>query len=427
MKNTTSSSSEILLVEGGSRLRGRVRVSGAKNASLPIIFASVATRDVCSLEDVPDLLDIRNVSELLRKFGASIERKGTLVRIDPFEVRSFCAPAEIVSRMRASILSMGPLLGRFGEAVVALPGGCSIGARPIDQHLKFFSAAGADISFRNGYVHLKIGEKKPVEFRFDLVTVTGTENALIYLSTVEGKSVLRNIALEPEVLDLVEVLRKMGAEIDIEDRTALIRGVADPKGFHHRVIPDRIEAGTLMVASVLTDGEVFLENVRLDHLDAVVEMLRESGGEVKKRGRGVLVRRTGNLRPLEIATAEYPGFPTDMQAQFTALLSLAEGISSVRENIFENRFQHVRELSKMGARIEVRGRTARIFGVSLLKGARVRSTDLRASASLVLAGLAARGITLITDIHHLDRGYERLEEKLERLGASIKRLPADLS
>lgn len=427
MKNTTSSSSEILLVEGGQKLKGRVRVSGAKNASLPIIFASVATRETCSLEEVPDLLDIRNVTELLKRFGAFSERRGALFNIDPSGVKSFCAPAEIVSRMRASILSMGPLLGRFGEAVVALPGGCSIGARPIDQHLKFFSTAGAEISFRNGYVHLKISKKKPVEFGFDLVTVTGTENALIYLSTVEGRSVLRNIALEPEVLDLIEVLRKMGAEIDIEGRTAQIRGVGEPAGFHHRVIPDRIEAGTLMVASVLTDGEVLLENVRLDHLEAVVETLRESGGEVRECREGVVVRRRGRLQPLDITTAEYPGFPTDMQAQFTTLLSLAEGTSSVRENIFENRFQHVRELGRMGARIEVKGRVAHIFGVSLLKGARVRSTDLRASASLVLAGLAAQGTTLITDIHHLDRGYERLEEKLERLGASIKRLPADLS
>jgi len=423
MKTITSSSCEILLIEGGAKLRGRLRVSGAKNASLPIIFASILTKGECILEDVPDLLDIRHASELLRSLGASLNHEGSRMSIYTAGIRGFRTPREIVSRMRASILSMGPLLARFGRASVALPGGCSIGARPIDQHLKFFSSAGAHISVRDGYVHLRVQKRKPVEFEFDLITVTGTENALIYLSAVEGRSVLRNVALEPEVLDLVEVLRKAGAEIEIEGRTAYIRGTSEPSGFQHRVIPDRIEAGTLMIASVLTDGEVFLENVRPDHMDAVIDILREAGGEVTVTPGGIVVKRRGNLKAVSIATAEYPGFPTDMQAQFTALLSVADGVSFVEENIFENRFQHVGELNKMGARIEVKGKVARIEGVSELTGAEVRSTDLRASASLVLAGLIATGHTAVTDIHHLDRGYERLEEKLKQLGASIERLP----
>ncbi len=427
MKTTTSSSSEVFLIEGGCRLRGKVRVSGAKNASLPILFASILTREECLLEDVPDLLDTKNALELLRRIGVRYHREGALLTLHPEGVSSFCAPREIVSRMRASILSMGPLLARFGSAVVALPGGCSIGARPIDQHLRFFAAAGAEVSVRDGYVHLRTTIRRPVEFRFDLVTVTGTENALLYLAAVEGRSVLRNVALEPEVMDLVEVLGKMGVEVEVEGRTFIVRGVSQPAGFRHRVIPDRIEAGTLMVAGVLTDGEVLLENVRVDHMSAVVDMLRRAGGEIREGESGVLVRRRGDLKPLEIETEEYPGFPTDMQAQFTAMLSLAEGVSVVRERIFENRFQHVHELRKMGAQIEVEGRVAKVRGVPSLQGATVRSTDLRASASLVLAGLVARGRTTVNDIYHLDRGYERLEEKLRRLGASISRLPRTIS
>ena len=425
MGNITSSSSDVLLVEGGVRLRGTVRVSGAKNASLPIMFATLLTREESVVENVPRLLDVESASELLRRLGAEVERFGDRMVIRTESVGRWETPRKIVRRMRASVLSMGPLLGRFGRARVALPGGCSIGARPIDQHLKFFASAGAEVSISEGYVNVEIRRKKGVSFRFDLITVTGTENALLYLSTVEDRSVLENIAIEPEVMDLVEVLRKMGARIEVEGRRAVIHGSSELRGFVHRVIPDRIEAGTFMVAALLTDGDVILEGVRLDHMEAVVEKISEAGGMVEDLGGDrVRVRKVSKTRPLEITTREYPGFPTDMQAQMMALLSVTEGRSVIHENIFENRFQHAYELMKMGARIEVKGRTAQVYGVEELKGAEVNSTDLRASASLVLAGLVAKGTTVIRDIYHLDRGYERLEKKLNSLGASIERLPS---
>ncbi len=427
MKNTTSYSSDTFLVEGGTSLKGKVRVSGAKNASLPIIFSTILTKERCVIEDVPDLLDVKNACELIHLLGAEGERLDGKVLIDPSGVRSSETPESIVKKMRASVLSMGPLLARFGKARVALPGGCSIGARPIDQHLKFLVSAGAQVSVRGGYVNIEIERKRPVEFEFELITVTGTENALLYLSGVEGRSVLKNIALEPEVIDLIEVLRKMGASIELEGRTAIVEGSGELRGFEHRVIPDRIEAGTLMVAGVLTDGEVELENVIPEHLGAVIEKLKYAGAEVEMLEGGVRVRRKGELRPLEIVTEEFPGFPTDMQAQFMVMLAVTPGRSMVYESIFENRFQHVYELRKMGARIDIRGRSAYIEGVEELRGAEVISTDLRASASLVLAGLIARGTTLIRDIYHLDRGYEKLEEKLNRLGASVERLPALVS
>jgi len=415
--NTTSYSSETFLIEGGAKLRGRIKVSGAKNASLPIIFSTILTKELCSIEDVPDLLDVKNACELIHLLGAEGERSKGRVIIDPSGIHSYETPESIVRKMRASVLSMGPLLARFKKARVALPGGCSIGARPIDQHLKFFMSAGAQVLVKDGYVSIEVDKKRPTEFEFELVTVTGTENALLYLSSVEGRSILKNIALEPEVIDLVEVLRKMGAAIDIEGRTAIIEGRDELKGFHHRVIPDRIEAGTLMVASLLTEGEVELENVLPEHL-ARVDVLGRDKLKVKK---------VADLKPLEIITEEYPGFPTDMQAQFMVMLSVTEGRSMIYESIFENRFQHVHELRKMGASIEVRGRSAYIEGVRELTGAEVVSTDLRASASLVLAGLIARGTTVIRDIHHLDRGYERLEKKLRELGASVERLPSLVS
>ena len=427
MKNTTSYSSDTFLVEGGTSLKGKVRVSGAKNASLPIIFSTILTKERCVIEDVPDLLDVKNACELIHLLGAEGERLDGKVLIDPSGVRSSETPESIVKKMRASVLSMGPLLARFGKARVALPGGCSIGARPIDQHLKFLVSAGAQVSVRGGYVNIEIERKRPVEFEFELITVTGTENALLYLSGVEGRSVLKNIALEPEVIDLIEVLKKMGASIELEGRTAIVEGSGELRGFEHRVIPDRIEAGTLMVAGVLTDGEVELENVVPEHLGAVIEKLKYAGAEVETLEGGVRVRRKGELRPLEIVTEEFPGFPTDMQAQFMVMLAVTPGRSMVYESIFENRFQHVYELRKMGARIDIRGRSAYIEGVEELRGAEVISTDLRASASLVLAGLIARGTTLIRDIYHLDRGYEKLEEKLNRLGASVERLPALVS
>ena len=424
MRNTISYTSEVLRIEGGLTLSGRVRVSGSKNATLPILFATILTDQPCTLKGAPKLLDVESACSLVEFLGGKVVREGEDLLIDPSGIKRSDTPEDIVRRMRASILSMGPLLGRFSKARVSLPGGCSIGARPIDQHLKFFERAGARTSVREGFVNLEIGEKRPVEFAFDLITVTGTENALLYLASVEGESRLINIALEPEVMDLIHVLKKMGAEINVEGRTALIRGSEELQGFQHSVIPDRIEAGTLMVAGALSGEEVVIENVVPGHLEAVIEKLREHGAHIEEMGAGVIrVRSNSSRTPIELETSEYPGFPTDMQAQFCTMLAITEGESRVRENIFENRFQHVSELTRMGASIEVKGKDAIIKGVEKLWGATVNSTDLRASASLVLAGLIAEGTTIVRDIHHLDRGYERLEEKLKGLGARVERLP----
>jgi UDP-N-acetylglucosamine 1-carboxyvinyltransferase len=424
MTSIISYTSEVLRIEGGSRLEGKVRVSGSKNATLPILFATILTKEECLIEDAPQLSDVENARQLLETLGARTYRKNSSIKVDPSEISRFNTPEDVVRKMRASILAMGPLLGRFSKAKVSLPGGCSIGSRPIDQHLKFFERAGARVKVKGGFVHLKVERKKPVDFTFDLITVTGTENALLYLSSVEGRSVLRNIALEPEVMDLIHVLKKMGADISIEGREAVILGNPELRGFHHRVIPDRIEAGTLMVACAATGGEILLENVVEAHLGAVLQKLREYGTSVEEVSPGItrVIQKGGGV-PLDIETSEYPGFPTDMQAQFCTLLSVTSGRSRVVENIFENRFQHVSELIRMGARIKVKERTAIIEGVDCLSGATVNSTDLRASASLVIAGLIADGTTLVRDIYHLDRGYERLEEKLKRLGARIERLP----
>ena len=426
MTNTISYTSEILRIEGGSRLSGRVRVSGSKNATLPIIFATILTTQPCRIKDAPDLLDVENALALLKLLGAEFHKEDNEILIDPSGIRKTSTPEDIVRKMRASILSMGPLLGRFRRAKVSLPGGCSIGARPIDQHLKFFERAGARVSVREGFVNLEVERKKPVEFSFDLITVTGTENALLYLASVEGESTLRNVALEPEVMDLVHVLKKMGAEITLEGRELRIRGREELSGFSHRVIPDRIEAGTFLVAGSLVGGEIVIENVLPAHLKSVIDMLTQHGTSIHEEGIDSLrVSHNGNRKPLQIETSEYPGFPTDMQAQFCTMLSVTPGTSTVVENIFENRFQHISELNRMGARITVKGRKAIIRGVDGLWGATVNSTDLRASASLVIAGLIARGTTVVRDIYHLDRGYDRLEEKLRKLGAVIERLPAD--
>ncbi len=422
--NTTCSSSEFYLIEGGKRLKGSVRISGSKNASLPILFATLLTTDTCIIQDVPELLDIKNALSLLKHLGAeSYRAKGNLY-VNPQKLISFETPHEIVRRMRASILSMGPLLARFGRAVVAMPGGCSIGLRPVDQHLKLFEKAGAKVEIRHGYIHLEATKLTPVDFTFDVITVTGTENALLLLSTVEGESTLRNIAIEPEVMDLVEVLKKMGVGIEVEDRTLRIKGSKELSGFHHRVIPDRIEAGTFMVATLMTGGDVVLENIIPEHLISVNQKLMEAGAHIEEMegGRVRVMGSKESINPMVIQTQEYPGFPTDMQAQFMSLLSLAEGVSEITENIFENRFQHVAELSRMGADISIHGRTAVVRGVDRLYGAEVFSTDLRASASLVLAGLVAEGETIIRDIYHLDRGYESIDKKLKALGASIERL-----
>ncbi|MCX8060681.1 MAG: UDP-N-acetylglucosamine 1-carboxyvinyltransferase [Aquificaceae bacterium] len=426
MKSTRLYTSESFFIEGGNPLRGKVQVSGSKNASLPILVASLLTKEENLVENVPDLLDTHTALELLGSLGVQVELQDHRVRLQARELSSYRAPDAMVRRMRASVLVMGPLLARFGRAVVSMPGGCSIGVRSIDQHLRVFEKGGASIRIKHGYMDMEVKRIKPVEYTFEVITVTGTENALMFLSGCEKRSILRNIALEPEVLDLVEVLRKMGVEIHIEDRTAVVRGSRELRGFHHRVIPDRIEAGTFMVAGFITGGDVELQGVRVEHLGAVMDKLREAGAQVDVLSLDRLrVRSKGEIWPLSISTAEYPGFPTDMQAQFTVLCCLARGQSEIKENIFENRFQHVAELQRMGADIHVRDRLAIVRGVEKLYGAEVYSTDLRASASLVLAGLVAEGTTVVRDIHHLDRGYERLEEKLRALGATIERLPPE--
>ena len=414
---------DYFVIKGGRPLYGSVRISGAKNASLPILFATILSTKDCIISDVPDLLDVRNTLSLLSDLGAKVFYADNKVFIDPSGIKEYRTDERIVRSMRASVLSMGPLLGRFGKAVVSMPGGCSIGARPIDQHLKFFQSAGASVEVKEGYIYLTLKRKRGVHFRFDLVTVTGTENAILYLASVEEESVLENVALEPEVIDLLNALKKLGVSWELRGRTLRIKGKENLEGFTHIVIPDRIEAGTFMVGAVLTDGEIVLENARKEHMEAVIRKLEEIGGAVQDLGEGRLkVFRREKLRPSVIETEVYPGFPTDMQAQFMALLSIAEGESIIKENIFENRFQHAQELNRLGADIKVRGNTAYIRGVKKLYGAEVYSTDLRASASLVLAGLVAEGTTVVRNIYHLDRGYERLEEKLKKLGAQIERI-----
>ncbi len=424
MKTITLSTSEYLCIKGGNPLRGEVNVSGSKNASLPILIASLLTEEEAVIINTPDLLDVENTIDLLKSVGASVAKEGNSVKVKAEFISSCKAPDEAVRKMRASVLAMGPLLARCNKAIVSMPGGCSIGVRPVDQHLKFFESAGVEVNVKHGYIFLEKKCDKPVDFRFDVITVTGTENALMFLSSIERRSILRNIAIEPEVIDLANVLKKMGAEIEIEGRTAIIKGSSRLKGFTHKVIPDRIEAGTLMVGAFATGGDVIIKDVNVDHISKIIEALGEAGASIERINENT-IRVYNNsycIKPISVETKEYPGFPTDMQAQFMAMLSVANGTSIIKENIFENRFQHAMELKRMGADIEIKGNTAFVRGVKELTGAEVFSTDLRASASLVIAGLIAKGETIVRDIYHLDRGYEKLDKKLKGLGAEIERL-----
>lgn len=411
---------DYLIIEGGRSLKGEVLVSGSKNSSLALIFASLLSEGESLLEGVPELLDVRNAIEILKFLGAKVKKVGNSLKILPKEIGCM-APDCLVRKMRASVMLIPPLLKRKGRAVVSMPGGCAIGVRPIDQHLKYFKRAGVEVEMEGGYLLLRGKKLRGCEFTFDRITVTGTMNALMLSSCIEEETYLHNVALEPEVLDLVEVLKKMGARISLKGRSALVIGKRDLKPFKHRVIPDRIEAGTLLVAGAITKGEVVLRGAIPEHLKSVIEALRRANQEVLLEDGKIYIRGKSPIKPLSLETREFPGFPTDMQAQFMALLCVAEGRSLIRERIFENRFKHVGELLRMGARIYVKGDLAQIEGVKKLYGAEVFSTDLRASAGLVLAGLRAEGITLVKDIYHLDRGYERLEEKLKKLGAKIER------
>ena len=413
-----------LVIDGGVRLTGEVRVSAAKNAALPAMAASLLTAEAVILENVPGLADVVTMRKLLETLGAetSVEPEG-LARFTVARLASNEAPYELVSTMRASVVVLGPLLARSGVARVALPGGCAIGVRPIDQHLKGLAKLGADISIQNGYVEARSSRLKGARITTDLVTVTGTENLMMAAALAEGVTVLENAAREPEVADLARLLIAMGARIEGAGTEHIeIEGVAELGGARHRIIPDRIEAGTLLAAAAITDGDVTITGAAPRHMTATLAKLEECGVAVSVDGDRV--RCVGPARPqaADIITSPFPGFPTDMQAQMMTLLGLADGSSKITETIFENRFMHVAELCRMGASIETDGSIAVVRGVGAYQGAPVMATDLRASASLVLAGLAARGRTEIARVYHLDRGYEGLEKKLQSLGARIERL-----
>ena len=418
-----------LIIEGGVKLNGEVTISGAKNAALPILCASLLAETPLNLTSVAALKDIDTTIKLLDTMGVKVTRDADKVSLDASEVTSFEATYEMVKTMRASILVLGPLLARFGSARVSLPGGCAIGSRPVDLHIKGLQTMGAAIHITHGYIqastlHLPNRRLQGARYYMDIVTVTGTENLMMAASLAEGKTILENAAKEPEVVDLAECLNKMGAKITGAGTDVItIIGVEKLTGATHNIVCDRIEAGTYMVAAAMTGGSVKLLNTRADLLDAVIEKLRDAGAEVKvnKVENSITVKSDGRLKAVNIHTAPHPAFPTDMQAQFMALNSVAEGVAKVTETIFENRFMHVQEMQRLGADISIDGNTALVKGVEYLDGATVMATDLRASASLVLSGLVARGETVIERIYHLDRGYEFLEEKLTKLGAKVRR------
>jgi UDP-N-acetylglucosamine 1-carboxyvinyltransferase len=412
-----------LEIEGGRPLKGSVAVSAAKNAALPALAAGLLTAEPLSFPNVPALNDVRTMVKLLEILGARVERTGSDVRVHVQQVASDVAPYELVSTMRASVLVLGPLIARHGSARVALPGGCAIGPRPIDQHLKGLARLGAEIAIENGYVVARASRLKGARITTDLVTVTGTENLMMAAVLASGTTVIENAAREPEIGDLAALLTAMGARIHGAGTDRIeIEGVTELGGATHRVLPDRIEAGTLIVAGAITGGDVTVTDLVPEHLSAVLAKLEECGVSVEVGPNRVRVRGPERPQPADVITSPFPGFPTDMQAQVMTLLGLADGQSRVTETIFENRFMHVAELDRMGARIETDGSTAIIRGVPYYQGAQVMASDLRASAALVLAGLAARGRTVISRVYHLDRGYERMEAKLVGLGAHIERL-----
>jgi UDP-N-acetylglucosamine 1-carboxyvinyltransferase len=412
-----------LLIEGGHALEGEVRVSGAKNAALPILCASLLSAEPLTLTNVPRLNDVGTMNALLAQMGVAIDaRTPGALTLDASRIDWPLAPYELVKTMRASILALGPLLARCGEARVSLPGGCAIGLRPVDQHVKGLEAMGAAIDLEHGYINAK-GRLRGATIVFDMATVTGTENLLMAASLAEGTTVLENAAREPEIADLAACLSSMGARITGAGTDRItIEGVARLSGAAHAIMPDRIETGTFLVAVAATGGDVAVTGTQPSTLEAVLEKLREAGARIDVSGDVLRVRRDGPLTAVSVRTAPHPGFPTDMQAQFMALATLAQGTAVITETIFENRMMHVQELKRLGADIEVEGNTAIVKGVTKLTGADVMATDLRASACLVIAGLVAEGRTTIDRIYHLDRGYERIEGKLEALGARISRV-----
>ncbi len=412
-----------IIVEGGRPLKGEVNISGAKNAALPILVSSLLTDGLCTFSNVPNLKDIESIKLLLSHLGAKIETDGDVVKIDAGNILNHEAPYDLVRKMRASILVLGPLVARLKKARVSLPGGCAIGARPINLHLKGLACLGASIELKHGYVEAYAKKLKGSEIYLDIATVTGTENIMMAAVLAKGSTVIHNAAREPEIIALADVLNKMGADIRGAGTSAItIMGVSSLSPVSVSIIPDRIETGTFMVAAALTGGDVKLLGTEPDHLEAVIHKLSLTGARIKIDGKNIRVKGIDNIASVDVKTLPYPGFPSDMQAQFMVLMSVARGLSLIFETVFENRFIHVGELKRMGADITIAGNAAMIKGVKMLSGAPVMASDLRASASLILAGLVAHGKTEVNRVYHLDRGYEALEEKFAGLGAAIKRV-----
>lgn len=417
------------MIKGGHPLRGSVRISSAKNAVLPIIVAAMLPETPATIVDAPDLDDVSTICSVLESLGVRVAKKGHELTFDASTLSKTEASYELMSRMRASFLVMGPLLARMGHARIALPGGCMIGSRPIDLHLKAFEAMGAEITIADGYVEAKApkGGLKGADIYLDFPSVGATENVLMAAALADGKTVIENAAEEPEIVDLVTFLSSMGANIKGAGTNVIrVEGVRHLLGISHTVIPDRIEAGTFMIAAAMAGGDVVVENVLTEHLKPLLAKLGEAGVKVIKEDVDrVRVVSDGHIRSTDIKTLPYPGFPTDLQAQFMALMTIGNGVSTVTETVFENRFMHAGELQRMGASIQIEGRRAIVTGVPFLRGAFVRATDLRAGAALTLAGLSARGVTEVGDLHHIDRGYDHLVEKLQGLGAEISRVKDD--
>ena len=413
---------EKLVIQGGGRLAGEISISGAKNAALPILCASLLTAETLTIENVPHLNDVTTMMTLLRQMGIRIAGENKRIELTAAHLSHLVAPYEMVKTMRAAIMVLGPMLARAGTAKVSLPGGCAIGLRPVDQHIKGLQAMGAEIEIEHGYIHAKAKRLNGAHIVMDIVTVTGTENLMMAATLADGTTVLENAAREPEVTDLANCLVAMGARIHgVGSDIITIEGVEALHGAAHRVMADRIETGTFLVAAAASGGEIHLKETRSDTLDAVLDKLMEAGAAIEYGEDWIHLKMNNPLKSVDLRTAPYPAFPTDMQAQFMVLNSVATGTAIITETIFENRFMHVQELKRMNADIKVEGNTAVVSGVARLDGAKVMATDLRASASLVLAGLIAKGETTIDRIYHLDRGYEHIEDKLSRLGATIRR------
>lgn len=414
---------ERIVIEGGVRLKGEVLIGGAKNAALPIMAASILSSGENLISNTPRLKDLTTMGNLLIRLGINCQVEDNRVFLRTDNINSIEAPYDLVKTMRASVLVLGPLLARMSEAKVSLPGGCTIGARPINLHLMGLKKMGADIVLSEGYIKAKAKRLKGASICFDIPTVTGTENLIMAATLADGLTVIENAACEPEVVDLANALISMGADIQGAGTSIIkIKGVNNLKPLNYSIIPDRIEAGTFLVAAGITRGEIKIKGCNPEHIESVTVKLRETGLQINQEEDGLTAKGTERSTPVDVKTMPYPGFPTDMQAQFMALMAVSNGTSLITENIFENRFMHVAEIRRMGADINVEGSTATVRGVKSLKGAPVMATDLRASASLILAGLAAEGTTVVDRVYHLDRGYEKIEEKLKPLGVKIRRI-----